>query len=1075
MTQQRITSEADATSMVATAEHASGPTSASSQPPEARTSDTAARGQYWRSLDELEPTREFEEALHREFPRNASEWHDPISRRKFLTLMGASVALAGLNGCGEPPAEKIVPYVDAPEGIVPGKPLYFATAMPLNGYGLGLLVENHMGRPTKVEGNPDHPASLGATDIFAQASILDLYDPDRSQTVRYLGDISTWGQFLTRIRERAASLRANGGAGLRILTGTVTSPTLIAQVQSLLEEFPQARWHRFDPLGGDNVRAGAQAAFGQEVNTVYRFDRAKRVVAIDVDFFTDLPGSVRYARDFMSRRRAYEGDGAMSRLYTVFCTPSLVTSTADHRLPVRPSEIEAVVRQLAQRLEVPGVAGGESTLTPFQQQWIDALAADLQDEENRGASLVVVGASQPAAVHALAHGINNVLGNVQTPDGETGTVFYTAALDADAGDRGTLEELANDIAADQVELLLMLDGNPVYTAPADLKFGELLLAKKQLLRVHLSQHFDETSRLCQWHIPAAHYLESWSDVRAYDGTTTLIQPLIAPLYGGRTAHELLTALTERPELSSYQLVQQHWEEAWKSRGASGEFVDFWEQSLHDGVVSETAAERISPALALTDTPSATAQTATRELEIVFKPDPTIRAGEFANNGWLQELPKPLTKITWDNVAQMSQATAEELNVANGDVVTLRLGDAQVKAPVWITPGHADGAVTAYLGYGREHAGRVGSGVGFSAYALQHSDNPWFATGLRVGKTSDRHTIATTQNHWSMEGREIVRFGTLAEYEHDPKFLQEPHDLHELPSLYPEYNYERDRWGEDIPAYRWGMAIDQTACMGCNACVIACQSENNIPVVGKDEVLRGREMHWLRIDRYYYSGVDEGVSDQRPPAANPETLFQPMLCQHCEKAPCEVVCPVAATVHDSEGLNVMVYNRCVGTRYCSNNCPYKVRRFNFFQYADQETPSLKLMRNPDVTVRVRGVMEKCTFCVQRISWSRIEAKKQDIAIGDGDVVTACQQACPTGAIIFGDLNDQTSRVYKLKKEPLNYGVLADLNTQPRVTYLGRLLNPNPDLLELEASEAGRHLPEHKKHDPLGHETHAETEA
>ena len=1028
-------------------------------------------GQYWRSLDELARTPEFEEMLHREFPQNASQWNDAVSRRRFLQLMGASIALAGLNGCSQPPDEKIVPFVDAPEGIVPGKPLYFATAMPLGGYGLGLLVQSHMGRPTKVEGNPEHPASLGATDIFAQASILGLYDPDRSQTVRYLGDISNWATFLTRIRERADALRAAGGAGLRLLTGSVTSPTFIGQMQALLKDFPQARWHRFDPLGDDNARAGARAAFGEEVHTVYRFDRANIVVALDVDFYTELPGSVRYAHDFMSRRKVYETGGRMNRLYTIASSPTLLGTSADHRLPMRSSDVEGFVRELARRLNVPGVADGEATLTSFEQAWLDALLADLQAEDNQASSLVVAGPSQPAAVHALVHAINVTLGNVaQSADAESGTVLFTRPIDAEAGTPGTLRELVDDIAAERVELLLILEGNPIYTAPANFKLEELLLSKKQMIRVHLSQHFDETSRLCHWHIPAAHYLESWSDVRAIDGTVSIIQPLIAPLYGGRTAHELLTVLSDRPELSSHQLVQQHWETQWSARGGQGTFAAFWQQALHDGLIPETEAEVLTPQLALMDDPTARAGNSESQLEIVFKADPTIRAGDFANNAWLQELPKPLTKITWDNVAQVSPVTAVSLAVVNGDLVTLRYRGAEVQAPVWITPGHADNSVTVFFGYGRSSAGSVGSGVGYNAYALRHSDSPWFGVGLEVEKTGEQHVIATTQHHWSMEGREIVRFGTQAEYAADEHFLQDPHDVQELPSLYPEYNYEHDKFGEDNHAYRWGMAIDQTACMGCNACVVACQSENNIPVVGKEEVLRGREMHWLRIDRYYYSGVDEGVSDVLPIPTNPETLFQPMLCQHCEKAPCEVVCPVAATLHDSEGLNVMVYNRCVGTRYCSNNCPYKVRRFNFFQYADLETPSLKLMRNPDVTVRVRGVMEKCTFCVQRISHARIEAKKQDRPIQDGELVTACQQACPTGAIVFGDLNDRTSRVYKLKQEPLNYGVLADLNTQPRVTYLGRLMNPNPALVAIEAKQFGRHLPEHKKHDPLGHETH-----
>ncbi len=967
--------------------------------------------EYWRSLEELAQTEDFQDFLHGEFPQQASVWMDPIGRRQFLQLMGASLALAGLGACTRQPDEKIVPYVKAPEQITPGKPLFFATAMTLGGIAYSLLVESHMGRPTKIEGNPNHPSSFGATTAFAQASVLTLYDPDRSKVVSDGRRISTWDAFLSTINTKLAAQGAKQGAGLRVLTETVTSPTLANQLKALLAKFPAAKWHQYEPVGRDPVRRGARLAFGEDVETHYRFDKADVILALDADFLSSGPGSLRYARDFAAKRQVQSSHVTMSRLYVVESTPSNTGAMADHRLPLRAGEIESFARTVAHGLGIEAV--GEAV--PTTSKWVDALVRDLQ--QHRGASIVVPGDHQPAIVHVLAHAMNHALGNVGS------TVFYTDPVEANPVDQTeSLRELVREMEAGQVDMLVIAGGNPVFTAPADLSFAAHL--SKVRLRIHLSLYQDETSALCHWHLPEAHYLESWGDARAHDGTVTMIQPLIAPLYGGKSGHELLAVLNGKPDRSSYDIVHDYW----KGQNLADDFEKFWRKALHTGWIADTALPAKSVTLKPPEEWAAPApQTLTPQspLEIVFHPDPTIWDGRFANNGWLQELPKPLTKLTWDNAVLVSPATAERLGLSNEDTVELRYRGRFVRGPVWIMPGHAEGSATVYLGYGRTRAGRVGTGVGFNAYAIRTSDASSFASGLEIRRTGDRYPLASTQHHHSMEGRHLIRVGTIQEYQKHPHFAQElAHEPSPDQTLYPEYKYE---------GYAWGMAIDLNACIGCNACVVACQAENNIPVVGKTEVIVGRAMHWLRIDRYYKGDLD-----------NPETYHQPVLCMHCENAPCELVCPVAATVHSDEGLNDMVYNRCVGTRYCANNCPYKVRRYNYFLYADWNTRSLKLLRNPDVTVRSRGVMEKCTYCVQRINAARIEAKKEDRQIRDGEIVTACQAVCPTNAIVFGNINDPKSHVARLKAEPRNYGLLSDLNTKPRTSYLARLRNPNPEI-------------------------------
>jgi len=969
--------------------------------------------EYWRSLEELAHTGAFQEYLHREFPEQASEFTDPVGRRQFLRLMGASLALAGVSACTKQPAEVIVPYVRAPEDLLPGKPRFYATAVTLGGYATGVLVESHEGRPTKIEGNPEHPASLGATDLFAQAQILALYDPDRSQTIKQQGDIRTWSAFLGALRGLIEAKRSSQGGGLRILTETVTSPTLARQMAELLAAFPGARWHQYEAAGRDNVRDGARLAFGAVVDTRYAFDKARVVVSLDADFLGTMPGSVRYIRDFSATRRVRGEAVEMSRLYAVESAAGSTAAKADHRVALRPAGVEAFARALAAAV---GVAGAPAAAVPAAaQKMLDAAVQDLL--AGRGASIVVPGDEQPPAVHAICHAINGALGNTGV------TVLHTDPVAAaPASQLQSLRELVDDINGGKVDALLIVGGNPAYDAPSDFRFGDAV--RKVAFTAHLGLYEDETSAVCQWHIPEAHSLEAWSDARAWDGTASIVQPLIAPLYGGKSAHDVLIGLSQTPGRAAYDVVRETWKEA-ASRAGTVDAEQFWRTAVHDGVVAGTT----FPPRAVTagNVFAAIGASAPAEsgLDLVLRADPTVHDGRFANLGWLQELPKPFTKLTWDNTVQLSPATASRLGIRNEDVVEVGVGGKTVKGPAWIVPGQADDTVTVHVGYGRTRAGRVGSSVGFDAYALRTSAAMWAAPGVTVKATGGRAKLASTQLHHDMDGRAIIRAGTLEQYRRQPRFVHEmEHEPPKTLTLYPDHKYE---------GYAWGMAIDLNACVGCNACVVACQSENNIPVVGKEQVAKGREMHWLRVDTYY-----------KGPAEAPEAYHQPVMCQHCENAPCEVVCPVAATVHSDEGLNDMVYNRCVGTRYCSNNCPYKVRRFNFLLYQDWETPSLKMARNPDVTVRSRGVMEKCTYCVQRITRAKITSEKEDRLVADGEIVTACQQVCPAEAIVFGNINDPASRVSTLRAEALNYSLLGELNTRPRTTYLAALKNVNPAL-------------------------------
>jgi MoCo/4Fe-4S cofactor protein with predicted Tat translocation signal len=957
---------------------------------------------FWRSLEEYSGTPEFAEMLGREFPQHASEWDEGVSRRRFLELSAASLSLAGLSACVKQPREGIVPYVKQPEEVVPGRPLFFATAATHGGYAAGLLVESHTGRPTKIEGNPDHPASLGATDAYSQALVLSLYDPDRSQTITRLGQIRTWSNFTDELAQRVKVATALQGDGFRVLTQTVTSPTLAAQLREVLAALPKARWHQWEPAGRDAVRAGARLAYGQPVETRYDFSNADVVLTFDADPFVSGPGALAAARAFSRRRReAAAGSAKAPRFYAVESTPTVSSTLADHRISVRPAELDDAAAAL-----LAAVSGG--TAAP-RFPWLAAAAADLRAAGARG--LVVPGDFAPAEVHALCHAINGALGALGT------TVLLTDPVEAEPVDQLTsLKELTADLVAGKVDTLLVLGGNPVFDAPADLAFADAV--QKAAFRAHLSLYDDETSAYCTWHLNEAHPLESWTDARAFDGTASVAQPLIEPLYGGKSAHEVLAAVLGQPTARCGDVVKAAWQ---KQRPAG--FAAFWRKALHDGVVEGTALapKRLSPRR---DLAAATAREVPAGLfELVLRPDPGVFDGRFANSGWLQEMPKPLTKLVWDNAAHLSPKSAAGLGVVNEDVVEIEADGRKIELPVWILPGQPDGVVTVHFGFGRTRAGRVGNGVGVDAYPLRSSGALWNSAAA-VRKTGRTAELASTQHHFLMEGRNLVRTGTYETYRKDPEFAKK---MEEVPgiSLYPGWAYEH---------HAWGLAVNLSSCTGCSACVVACQAENNIPTVGKDQVRRGREMHWLRIDRYY---------DGEP--AEPAAHNQPVMCMHCEKAPCEVVCPVAATTHSEEGINEMTYNRCIGTRYCSNNCPYKVRRFNFYDYnKDKHLPVLTLLANPNVTVRQRGVMEKCNYCIQRVNRGRMHAEKENRRVRDGEVVTACQQACPTEALVFGDLNDPTSRAAQMRKSPLEYPLLAELNTRPRTTYLAKLTNPNPAL-------------------------------
>lgn len=1032
--------------------------------------------QFWRSMSELEGTKEFDAALTREFGTDVGEDSSGVSRRRFVQVMGASLALAGASGCRWD-KQNIHSFTRAPASHIPGKPKYYASAFATGGVAQPVMVTSYDYRPIKVDGNPKHPMSNGASDMTTQATVLGLYDPDRSQHVLQDGKKSTWAEFGTFAKTVFADLAKTQGARFTVLAESTSSPTYIALKQDFAKAFPQAQWVWFDGLNSDNSRKGAQLAFGRDVRTMLELRDARVIVSLDDDFLGAHPAHVKYSADWAKGRKPEAGD-EMSRIYSIESRLSVTGGRADHRLPLRSKDIKAFAIALEAAVRSNGAAQYRDAEVA---KFITALAKDLN--RNKGQSVVTVGEGQPAEVHALAHKINDVLGNVgktvtylNTGDTSTATQAQDFARVVDAMSRG------------QVDTVLVLGGNPAYTAPKVYGFADAFAKVKN--RIHLSQYVDETSRAATWHLNEAHWLESWGDARAYDGTVSIVQPLIRPIYDGKSAIEVLSIVngiaTSKPAETGYVLTRRTFSTLTNatandsalaaapnpdydtqgfvkdSAAASApeakqplqlsSFDKSWRQSLFDGVVANTAFDKVSPSVGSFDVgqvsePAARDQAANGELELTFYVDSRMLDGRHSNNAWLQETPDFITKLTWDNALLVGPSTAKSLDIKDEQMVKVTVDNRELTVPVYIQPGQAHGSMALALGYGRVAAGRVGGWkegqldhtiAGFDANVLRGTGTSLFLSGVKVAATGDTFQLASTQEHYVIDkagfdererrSGEIVRTGTLEEYKHHPDFVDHVVHVPKLESLFKEWEY-----GD----HKWSMAIDLTSCTGCSSCVVACTAENNIPVVGKEQVLRNREMHWIRIDRYFRGNPD-----------NPEVAGQVMICQQCENAPCEQVCPVGATVHSHEGLNDMVYNRCIGTRYCSNNCPYKVRRFNYFNYhedlKDGRNEVKKMVNNPEVTVRFRGVMEKCTYCVQRIQNVKIPAKNEKRKIRDGEIQPACAQACPTDAIVFGDMSDPTSRVSKLKALPRNYDVLAELNVKPRTSYLARITNPNPEL-------------------------------
>ena len=925
-----------------------------------------------------------------------------VDRRAALKLFVSGAALA-LASCGRP-AEKIVPYVDVPAGETPGLPLRFATALPLNGYGRGVIVTSVEGRPIKVDGNTRHPASVGSTDVFAEATVLSLYDPDRSKAPYSEGRIQSWMAFEAALQPRLARARSKQGAGLALLTGRITSPTLVAQIAALTKSLPQTKWYRYEPVEDDAVRNGAILAFGRPATALPRFADARVVLTLDADPLGAGAAQIRFARDIIGARQSHVPAQSL-RLYAVEPAWTLTGAHADHRLALRPELIGNVALEIARALgaSVPQVVG-----PPDAEQFAKATAADLIAQ--RGAALVLAGPRQPAQVHALCHWINNEL---------AAPVDFIAPIDPlNAGNAESLRSLVADGHDGHIDTLIVIGANPVYDAPGDLALADIIGATP--FSAHLGAYRDETAARCTWRLPLTHVLEGWSDIRAFDGTASIIQPLIRPLYDSRTPHQMLALLDDAGGASTYDIVRSQWQQ---NRAASGSFDAWWRQTLQDGVVAGTASIKV--ALPDPRLPQIAPVSDGKGFTLTLAPDPSVYDGSFANNAWLQECPKPFTKQVWGNALAVGASDAQQLGLVDGDVVRLTAGRIVIEAPVLVRQGQAPRTIAATLGYGRTAAGSMGSDVGFDVYRMRSVDSPWSIDDVSVSRTGGNQNLLLTQHFFKLEGeaKDLQPRFTLADLSKSDLGLSKPGA--DPPTLYPPHKYD---------TYEWAMVIDSSACIGCNACVVACQAENNVPIVGPDQIAVGRDMHWLRIDDY--------IVDGKPG-------FSPVPCMHCEHAPCEPVCPVAASVHDSEGLNLQVYNRCVGTRFCESNCPYKVRRFNFFGYADGEEYKsfgddiVKAVFNPDVTVRGRGVMEKCTYCVQRISGARRAAEKDHRTIRDGEVVTACQAACPTRAISFGDLSDAGSQINALRAEPHAYALLGDLGTRPRTTYLARLHNPNPD--------------------------------
>lgn len=911
-----------------------------------------------------------------------------VDRRTVLKSIGATLAMASAVGCDGEPDGRALPYASAPEFLVPGEPRLFATAVLLGGYAQPVIGTTHDGRPTKLEGNPDHPASSGVTDAFTQAALMGLYDPHRSSGPLRDGQPTSWAAFARAMASEARALDMAEGEGLRILTGQVTSPTMFRQLADLRLRWPRARWHVWEPLGDNLLADAAVLAFGRPATMHADLSAAEVVVSLDDDLLGPGPRQTFHAAQWARRRTSFRAGDARSELHVAEPTPSLTGAKATHRLAARAGMIPALVHALAGRLGVPGVATPE--LDAAAEDWIERAASTLDGA--RGRSLVTIGPYYPAEVQAVGLLVNERLGNLGR------TLRLTEPLTA-RPDRGSLAALAEDMRNERVEMLAMINTDPVYSAPGELGFVEALATVGT--RVHAGLHDDETAALCHWHVPLQHALESWTDARAADGQLSIVQPLVRPFLSVRSPHTVLETLQGLPERSDHDIVAETWRLAW------GETFDArWREALRRGLVSDGAPGDLSVTPQTLATSSLPDLSDPQAIEVLIRPDPCVWDGSLAANPWLQELPKPMTKVAWDAPVAVSEALAAEIGAGRGDEVRLTAGGITLTGAVYAVPGQAERTVVLSLGYGRQRGAGDADGASYNAALLRHADGTLGAisAGLRV--TGESLLLATTQRVGDMEGQALVRTVAAAAAEAGGS-------AHERPSFYPERVPESPSWG---------MSIDLDACIGCNACVVACIAENNIAMVGRDEVAEGREMHWLRVDRYWDGDAIH---------------FQPVPCMHCEHAPCEMGCPVNATVHSEDGLNLQVYNRCIGTRTCSSYCPYKVRRFNWFDLTGDDPPSVQASRNPDVTVRGRGVMEKCTYCIQRISAARIAAKRDDRPIADGEVRTACQQACPTQAIVFGDVTDPDTAVSQAKAEPRDYTLLEEVNTRPRTTYLARI--------------------------------------
>ncbi|MSU19839.1 MAG: 4Fe-4S dicluster domain-containing protein [Pedosphaera sp.] len=1074
-------------------------------PPPCPEPDTGPK--YWRSLDHLAETPEFKQWAAREFPDGASELTDPVTRRSFMQLMSASFALAGigLTGCRKP-EEYIHPFSKMPEGYVHGVAQYYATAMPGRGGAVPLLVKSSDGRPTKIEGNLGHPESGGGTNVFAQASILDLYDPDRATRFTSAGSTATREAAIDELRQIEVRFGQNRGDGLSFLVERNNSPTR-ARLQALIaQKYPQATWHVYEPADMGFEAQALTIAFGQPVIASYRFGTASAILSLDCDFAGAEDNAWKHIRGYAAGRRVEKPGDKMSRLYVVEGLLTVTGSNADHRLRISTSSVVKIGARVAievlKQTNFPATPELNAALqqlangAPDAEKWAVECAKDLVAQ--RGKALVVAGYRQPVAAHLVAAVMNVALGSTQ---GGAAPVSYLTA--PSIGAEGTIGQLAQALNSGQVNTLVISGGNPAYNAPVDLIWAQTQRKAKKVIR--LGYYEDETSTASDFQIPQAHYLESWGDARTPDGTIVGIQPLIEPLFGGMTEIEVLARAAGLAQTSPYELVRETF-----ANNAGGENEPRWKKFLHDGFLAESAHRPVLVALRS----SATAQAlggqqsvpapSVEKLEVVFFRDSKLDDGRYNNNGWLQELPDPITKVVWDNPILLSRKTAVELGVKTGDVIEVKVGDLKVQGPVAVQPGLADFTLGLALGYGRERAGRIGGfggqKVGFSAYEVRGSAAPFVASGVERPSRLDRsHRVVTTQDHGVMEGRPIIREANWQQFQQKPAFAKNMDLEAHAPNAGPIYKHPYDKHpngkngGTDLrddrrqilqsEVHQWGMSIDLNSCVGCGACVIACQSENNIPIVGKDQIFKNREMHWMRIDRYFSSSRE----NPEEAADDPQVNMQPMLCQHCESAPCEMVCPVNATVHDEEGINVMAYNRCVGTRYCSNNCAWKVRRFNFFDFNKRpltalyqgplatrpkdEVDIVKMAKNPDVSIRMRGVMEKCTFCIQRIEGAKISQKVKagatdQVRVPEGTFTTACAQVCPAEAIAFGNLLDPESRVSKLKGQARDYAVLGFLDTKPRVTYLARIRNPNPEMPDYYKMPASlQEYEEHRHDDPF----------